>query len=476
MAWFGGGKKKADKKVLRVGTLAPVHELDPRRTQDLGTVFVLSQVFEPPYAAPVEDRPAEPLVFAGSLAAADGGALAGKLRPGLRFSDGTPVTAAHVAGSLSRTEVVARAATVEASGDQVLFRLRRPNPRFELMLAQSYCAIVLDKDGRLHGTGPFMLGETTEDGALRLVRNPHYREAVALDQIELRVHPSAEALTAAIEAGEVDFTSSLSRDDVARVREARKLFLPGSSTAILYFNTERPFLADVDTRKALALAVDRVEVTRTSYANALAFTASSILPPMMGTFRDGQSPNLERARELLAPRRAELPPRLRLVLVWGPRPYLPQPKTAATVLARQLGELGVGVEVVATATVEEYNRKVRAGEYDLLLTGWIADTLDPADFLEANLSSELVPTLDSPPVNRANRSRWKSREMDAALAGFREQRSEEARAEVMRLVAEEVPLLPVMYGPTVVVHSWRVKNFEPSPLGLPNLATVDLEE
>jgi cationic peptide transport system substrate-binding protein len=320
-----------------------------------------------------------------------------------------------------------------------------------------------------------MLAEATE-GLVRLVRNPHHRQPVALDEVELRVHPSAEALAAAVEAGEVDFTGSLSRDDVARLREARKVFLPGSSTAVLYFNTEKPFLAAADTRRALALAVDRLEVTRTSYANALAFAATSLLPPMlMGSFRDGLSPNVDRARELLAPRRSELPSRLRLVVVWGPRPYLPQPDAAAAVIARQIGELGVGVEVVATASVDDYNRRVSAGDYDLLLSGWIADTLDPADYLDANLSSELVPALDAPPVNRANRSRWRSRAMDAALARFREQRSEEARAEVLRLVADEVPLLPLMYGPTVVVHSWRVQNFEPSPLGLPNLAAVDVE-
>ena len=32
-----------------------------------------------------------------------------------------------------------------------------------------------------------------------------------------------------------------------------------------------------------------------------------------------------------------------------------------------------------------------------------------------------------------------------------------------------------MYGPTVVVCAWRVKSFEPSPLGLPSLAGVDVE-
>jgi ABC-type transport system substrate-binding protein len=478
MAWFGGGKKKeGEKKVLRVGTLSAVQDLDPRKTQELGTVMVLTQVFEPPYELPAEDKPPRPLVFAEALRAEDGGAsLSGAPRAGVKFSDGTPLTAALAAESLGSTEVVARAATVEARGDRVWFRLRRPNPRFELVLAQSYSSLVLARGGRVLGTGPFVVvEEAREPNVHRLARNPHFRDPVPLDEVVFRTYPDAEALAAAVEAGEVDFTSALSRDDVARVREARKQFLPGASTAILYFNTERPGLTDPRLRRALAHAIDRTDVTRTSYSNALAFAASSLLPPMMGSYRDGITYAPDRSRELIKELGSHMPDRLRMLLVWAPRPYLPQPKTAANVIARQLADVGVRVEVVPTATNEEYNRRIRAGDYDMLLSGWIADSLDPADYLDANLSSELIPNPEAPPVNRANRSRWKDRAMDEALARFREQRSEEARAAVIERMREEVPLLPLMYGPTVVVCGWRVKNFEPSPLGLPSLAAVDVE-
>jgi hypothetical protein len=65
--------------------------------------------------------------------------------------------------------------------------------------------------------------------------------------------------------------------------------------------------------------------------------------------------------------------------------------------------------------------------------------------------------------------------MDEALHRFRELRSEDARAAVLQRLSDQAPLLPVMYGPMVVVHSWRVQNFEPSPLGLPSLAGVDVQ-
>lgn len=476
MAWFGSGKtKQVELKVLRVGNLSPIQQLDPRRNQELGTSTVLSQIFQPPYELPVEDGPARPLLFAEPLRAEDGGMLlSAAVRQGIAFSDGTPLTAELTASSLASTEAVARAAAVEARGDRVYFRLRRPNPRFEVLLAQTYSSIVLPRGDRVLGTGPFVADEAgRQPELLRLTRNHDFEADVPLDEVHFRTYPSVEALAAAVDAGEVDLTSALSRDDVGRVREARKLFLPGASTAVLYFNSER--LSDVRLRRALAFAIDRVEVTRTSYSHALAFTATSLLPPVMGSFRDGLTFAPERAREILRERGVPTPERLRMLVVWAARPYLPQPNTAASVVANQLGELGIAVEVVPTSSNEEYHRRIRSGDYDLLLSGWIADTLDPADFLDANLSSELIPIPAAPPVSRGNRSRWKDAAMDEALARFREQRSEEARAAVLERMREEVPMLPLMYGPTVVVCSWRVKNFEPSPLGVRSLEAVDLE-
>jgi ABC-type transport system substrate-binding protein len=474
MAWFGSGRtKQVELKVLRIGTLSPVQQLDPRRNQELGTTTVLSQIFQPPYSLPGGGGAPEPLLFAEALRAEEGGMLlSAAVREGIVFSDGTPLTAELAASSLASTEAVARAAAVEARGDRVYFRLRRPNSRFELLLAQTGSSIVLPSGDQLLGTGPFVADEAgRQPELLRLTRNHDFEADVPLDEVHFRTYPSAEALAAAVDGGEVDLTSALPRDDVERVREARKLFLPGTSTALLYFNTER--LADARLRRALACAVDRVEVTRTCYTNALAFAATSLLPPIMGSFRDGLAFAPDRAREIL--RGVPPPGRLRMLVVWTSRPYLPQPGAAASVLAAQLGEVGIEVEVVAASTHDEYDRRVRAGDYELLLSGWMADSLDPADFLDANLSSQLVPSRVASRINRGNRSRWKDAAMDEALARFRERLSEEARSDVLGRLREEVPVLPLMYGPTVVVCSWRVKNFEPSPLGVRSLEAVDLE-
>src|SRR5687767_4534712 len=100
MAFFRRTPEKTRTKVLRVGVLNPVKTLDPRDAQDTVSVFVLAQIFEPPYAPPADaETPPRPLVFDGPLrreGERDGRVWSGHVRPGILFSDGTPVTPQHV--------------------------------------------------------------------------------------------------------------------------------------------------------------------------------------------------------------------------------------------------------------------------------------------------------------------------------------------------------------------------------------------
>lgn len=471
----------APRKTLRVGIVARVHSLDPRQARDLVSTLAVQQIFETGYAVPRGEGSAPPVLFAGPLAEEAGGRRSAAVRSGILFSDGTPLTAALIAASLNKVEAVREQARIEAAGDRVIFTLLKPNPRFDLALTLNHAAIVLEKDGRQLGTGAFIPAPGSTLEAVRLVRNPQYRARPALDEIALTIYPPnqdgrPEALIRAVEAGEVDFTTMLSRTDAGEVKGVRKAFQPSNSTAALYFNTERPELRSAEVRRALALAIDRIAVTEVSYSNALAFAATSLLPPMMGTFRDGISPDVEKAKALLAQAPPPRPARLRMLTVWAPRPYVPHPRPAAEVIARELAVLGIEVEIVTPRNSDEFFRGCERGDYDLVLGGWIADTPDPADFLESNLHSEHI---QSPNAGRGvghiNLARFRSAAMDEALQRFREDPTPENRAGVLQIVAREVPLLPLMYGPSVVVSAWRVKNVDVSPLGVPHFEHFDID-
>ena len=473
-------------QTLRVGLLAPVHKLDPHGGRDFVSATILEQIFETPFAPPEKiDQAARPVLFAEALrrepGTADGRTLSAPVREGVRFSDGTPLTAELLAEILSSANRLTEQASVEARDGRVIFRLARPAARFDLTLSHQYCQVGLRRGGETLGTGAYRLAADSTPERIRLERNPQYRSPTSIGEILFVVYPPDDdgrptALIEAIDSGEVQFTNVLSREDLAQLRGVRKWLEPGSGTAILYFNTARPGLADARVRRALALALDRSEVARITYHNPMAFTATGLLPPMMGTWRDGVAHDPKRALALLSDAGDGRPSRLALLLIYGPRPYLPQPQAVADHIVERLATLDIEVTVHQAESMERYFQEAARGRYDLALSGWVADTTDPADFLEAILSPESIPSPDRRIVFDGNLSRWSSEEAGEALRRFREQPSEANKERILELMREEMPLLPLMYGPTIYAYSPRLQSFRPSPLGIPRFAEMTLTE
>lgn len=466
-------------KTLRIGILSPIGKLDPRDAVDSISGMVLGQIFETPYTIGAGETNARPCLFEPLRAEGRLQYSAG-IREGAKFSDGTPLTADLAARSLRGAKILASKALVDVRDDRVWFTLTSPNPRFDLTLTQGNTAIVLDRGTQLLGTGAYMfeqrpnlrLLQTAKN--IRLVRNPHYGSAVSADVLDFLVCPAGEdgsprQLVEALRRGDVDMTTSLTMAELAvsPLTGVVPSMQPANSTGILFFNTERRHFMNADVRRGIALALDLHAIATASYEkNPVAFVAPNLLPPMMGR-NPGMPPAMDRAeaRRLVG----DTLPRVSLLVPWAPRPYMPKPLPAAQAIQKQLAEIGVTVDLLETKTGEEFFNDLVRGNYDLALAGWIADTPDPADYFEALLWSKMCEG-----ENHSNHSRWKNRVMDEALMRFREAPTEENKREIHRLVREEAPLVPLIYGQSVVVHSRKIRNVTMTATGVLSLAGVTL--
>jgi peptide/nickel transport system substrate-binding protein len=479
----GGGISSASGgKIIRVGILAPIEKLDPREAVDNVSNLILGQIFEPAYAVAPGGTNIEPVLFSEPLRHEGGRRYSAAVRGDVVFSDGTPLTAERIAHSLSGSAVLTSKAAISVRGDRVVFALASVNPRFELTLTQSNCAIVLEKDGTLYGSGPFLFeGKPTlralqSASPLRLVRNPRWRGKTKIDEAHFIVRladpdGSPRALIESFRRGEIDLTAALTMTDLTRssLTSAVPALQPGNSTAILFFNTKHPVLSRADVRRGVALAVDVQDIAQRSYdKNPLAFIARSLLPPMMGRPTGLPFMNREEAKRLLGAAGAARPARLSLLVPWAPRQYLPKPLAAAQAIRAHLAEVGITVDLQETGTGEEFFADFTGGNFDLALAGWIADNPDPADFFEALLWSKTGGD------NHANPSRWEHPATDAALAAFREAPTEENRKELERLIREEAPLVPLIYGQSVVSHSRKVRGVTVSSTGIVPLAGLSM--
>jgi len=477
-------------QILRVGALTRLGTHDIREADDSVSHMILSEIFETPYAPPVGDAPPEPVLFSEPLRhdanTAGQPTYSAPLRPGITFSDGTPLTADAVVRSLSKASDFAVKATAEAAGDRIVFRLKSPNPRFELVLTQTFCGVTLEKGDRLLGTGPCMFPEgltrrqLLDANPLVLTRNPRYREQVSIDEIDFKVFPAAvdggtRNLLEAAKRQEFDFTFSLTSVDAAELQGHPFIpsISPGNATGMLFFNTPIPSLSNPLVRRAIALAIDRREIARKTYpTNPLAFVASSLLPPFLGRERDGLAFNLREAKELIQKAGSAAPKNLSLLVTWSPRPYLPNPRAAAETIRDELAAIGITVELIQPKDRADFFDRVKGGKFEMAIAGWIADTADPADYFEALLSSHMIPKVSKITAMSNNLSRWSHAGMDEALARFRAEPTEPHRAAILKILTEEAPVVPLIYGQAVAVYSRRVLGFRPSPLGRASLSSL----
>jgi ABC-type transport system substrate-binding protein len=467
---------------LRVGVLSPINKLDPRDAVDYVSAVVLAQIFETPYAAIAGETTPRPVLFE-PLRSEDGKGIeySAAVRPNMKFSDGTPLTPDIAARSLRGASVLANKAKVEVRADRVWFTLAQPNPRFDLTLTQSSCAIVLDKAMQLFGTGPFVFDQRPNirllqtKPVLKLVRNAHHQGTVGADELEFIVFPAdadgtPAKLIEALRRGEVDVTTVLSTADLVthRLTGHTAVMQPASSTAILFFNAERKTLSR-DVRRGLAAALDLHEIASRAYdRNPAAYIASSVLPPSMG--RSSGLAHMDRTEALrLIEAGGAKGARLTMAVPWAPRPYLPKPVQVAAAIQKQLAEVGVTVTLAETKTSDEFFESLYAGRFDLALAGWIADTPDPADFFEALLWSKMIGG-----ENHSNYSRWKDELTDAAVNRFRAAPTDTNRNEVHRLIKEQAPFVPLLYGQSTVVHIRGLRRVMISPTGVLPLADVTM--
>lgn len=458
---------------LRVGIASRVPNIDPYGAMDYGAGIVTSQIFQPPFAWLRASNNLAPVLFDEPLRSTPGraGHYTGKLRADLLFSDGSPITAADLKASLECQWAAEHSASISCQGDIIEFQLEYHRNQIENTLSLAWCAVSKTTGNKCIGSGPYMFAGRPSEDELLLVRNPHYlgQQGKAVIE-EILFHSYApdgkgnfSGLLRAIRAGEVDFTTVLPRDAARGLEGVRKIFQPGASTSLLFMNTQREPLDDVEVRRAISRSIDRHRLTSLCYENAAGFVARSVLPPRMGRYNDGITLDAG-AAEFLKKRTGARP--LDLLVIWGPRPYLSEPMAVAQDIKAQLGAMGLRVKIHMATDIDDYFARAQSGQADLILTGWIADSGNPSAFLDALLASSSIPQPGKPSAIASNMSRWSDPKCDELLTRYRRSSEDADQSAILDRVADQVPMLPICYGPSVTIASWELDRFEPHPLGI----------
>jgi peptide/nickel transport system substrate-binding protein len=397
-----------------------------------------------------------------------------------RFSDGKPVRAEDVArtyetamadacGSLYQKNLSERFRRVEALDERrVRFHLVKPLGTF---MTDIEFGVVSFHDiapgecraSKLVGAGPFALREITSRHVW-LDANPHYKTPAKIAHVHIKFVRDAAARLLMLAGGSADLVQNAFRvdlvGDVTKRPRVQAASAPSVLLTYMLINNQDPVLKDRRVRQAIALAIDRPAIVAAKFSGR-AVLATGLLPPTHWAYNPDVARwqhDLARANQLLD--EADLRPdargiRLRLV-------YKTSADAFRVSIARQIaGQLrAVGIEVeVRPFEFGTFFTDIKRGNFQIA-TMQSPEITEP-DFHYTFFHSTRWPSPEDP--NATNRWRYGNPALDelveAGRAELEPEKRERLYGEVQRIVASDLPIIPLWHEDNVILANTDVRDY-----------------
>ncbi len=440
------------------------------------------------------------------------------LRDGLKWSDGSAVTANDFVYSWNRAvdpvtasdyaymfesvagydEAVAGtgALNVVAQDDKTLVvTLKAVTPYFlELCAFPTFfpvqqAAVEANPDGwatdpsTYVGNGPYKLVEWVHDSYMLYEQNENYWnvENLGPDAIKFVLMDDPGSQLAAYETGELLLIEDVPTDEIEALSGNADFYKEGQiGTYYVSYNTENEILKNPLVRKALTLAVDREyiceEIGQAGQVPAGAYVpmgltdadASKEFREVAGDYYDpyDYEGNLELAKAALAeagyPNGEGLPVFEYLYNEGGSHDVIGQ------ALQNMWAQIGVNVELVSQEWATFLNTR-KNGEYDIARNGWLGDYNDPICFLDMWITD-----------GGNNDAQWSNTDYDALISQIKASSDQAERMNLMHaaedIIFDEWMLCPLYYYVDLYMTSEKVDGVFSSPLGYKFLKFASMKE
>ncbi|WP_375104424.1 ABC transporter substrate-binding protein [Paenibacillus sp. RS8] len=280
------------------GRPASVTSLDLHNQITSNNAFAIDKVFESLVAFDSKGEIVDWLAKSHSISE-DGLTYTFELREGLKFSNGTDVTAEDAVFSLERHLKVGGPLAISAKVDSIkaqdnktlVITLKEPYTPFISELSNFSNGILPNNFGGVSeeeffkkpiGTGPFVVESWDTAGDLTFTKNKFYWQEGKpyIDKLVYKLIEDDSQAINQLKAGEVNAIESLALQNANEIKDGAdtKVITNGSwVTEQLFFNTLDEHFSDVHVRRALALALDREGLTK-ALTFGYAQTANSLLP------------------------------------------------------------------------------------------------------------------------------------------------------------------------------------------------------
>jgi len=434
---------------IRVALYASPQSLDPHRYSEFLTSAVLSNAYESLVSLDRELKITPAL--AERWENPDERTWRFRLRPGVRFHDGTTLDADDVVYSLERARRLAGStftsylasvqtiraldgSTVELTTDGAVTVLLGKLAMIHVVPA-GYAA----SDGPSRGTGPYRLSVAREGNGILLRAFEGYWGGQAATA-ELLFVPvlDAEERRRRLLAGELDLLWEVHPDAAKQIEGAaccRIVRQASLVVEVLRVNLAEPPFSDRRVRRAVSLALDRSALAEAIW-RGYATPANQLVGRQVLGFEPGRE---ELARDLLRARRlleeAGYVSGLDLALEY-------REGRRAQPIRDQLAEAGIRVSLRPRPWTQMLPRLLD-GKVSLYYGALVADSGDANDVLASALA-----TRDARGAGDSNYSGYSSRELDRLLLEADRAKGIPARTrllqQAMKLAMDELPIIPLL--------------------------------
>lgn len=406
-----------------------------------------------------------------------------KIRQGVKFNDGTEMTADDVVFSLNRIMDPDTAASMsylfesvesfEKTGDyELTVKLKYPDATWKFVPATSPCTIVSkaaveaagDEYGSINsltcvGTGPYKLESWSSGTEITLVKNENYwgdTSTQLWDKVVYSIIPDNTSMALAAQSGQLDYVHILGFEPEVfemykNIADMNFTTYASTTSSYIALNCAKAPFDDVNLRKACAYAIDKASIAQ-AIGQSYAHVSKGVPMPSTMFYMDEEAWNnaldntivdytydLDKAKEYLA--KSAYPDGTEVTLY-----TTSSGKALAEIIQYQLGQIGVTVNINEMLKSESYEisygyKLDENGNrlYDIYCTGWLSDYLDPIGYLKPFWSSKSIY------AGGANQAVYSNEEVDKyidsvyGLADDKERAA--AEIEAFRLASEDCPYI-----------------------------------